>query len=472
METNAYLRSFDPRRLGVSSLAGRRALNEDAWAAPPAGADVSAGACFVIADGVGGQARGDLAATTAASVVARVYYERRAAGDAPAAALLAAVAAANSAVYQLGRSLNVERMGCTLAAAALADGQLHVAHVGDARAYLWLGGQLYPLTRDHSWVQEQVDRGLIAAADAAQHELRHVVTRVLGNEATVEATAAAPLTPGAGDALLLTSDGVHDLLTPEQMAGLMSGTAPAAAAEALTAAALNAGSEDNVTALVALVGADNGAAVAAAPATVQGRAYHDAPAAGALPATAQGAAYRPAPGRRAALLPALLGAALLVAALALAGSLLSRLGAEARPAATVPASGATVPGLMPAATTTVIGPGGEPTSTPSTYPYPGPTAAGANVTEPIIEPMPAPTTAARVCVIVSEAYIWTGEQAADLNLNEPAYDVIAAGQVTILGGPTDMPAYPSGNVLPFYLVRSTVNNVEGWVLTARVNCAQ
>jgi len=154
METNDRARSFDPRRLGVSSLAGRRALNEDAWAAPPSGYDVGAGVCFVIADGVGGQARGDLAATTAAGAVFRAYYERRAAGDTPPAALLAAVAAANSAVYQLGRSLNVERMGCTLAAAALADGQLHVVHVGDARAYLWMGGRLYPLTRDHSWVQE------------------------------------------------------------------------------------------------------------------------------------------------------------------------------------------------------------------------------------------------------------------------------------------------------------------------------
>ncbi len=454
METNDHLRSFDARRLGVSSLAGRRSVNEDAWAAPPVGYDISAGACFVIADGVGGQARGDLAATTAASAVFRAYYERRAAGDPPPAALLEAVAAANSSVYQLGRSLNVERMGCTLAAAALADGHLHVVHVGDARAYLWLGGRLYPLTRDHSWVQEQVDRGLITTEDAAQHELRHVVSRVLGNEATVEATPAAPLRPGPGDALLLTSDGVHDVLTPEQMAGLMSGVAPAAAAEALTTAALSAGSEDNVTALVALVGGDNGAAVAALPATVQGRAY------------------REAPHRRSALGPALAGAALLVARLALASPLLSRLGSGARPASTLPASSATMPGPMPAATTTVIGPGGEPTSTPSTYPYPGPTAAGANVTEPIIEPMPAPTTNARVCVIISEAYIWTGEQAADSNLNEPAYDVIAAGQVTILGGPTDMPAYPTGNVLPFYLVRSTVNNVEGWVLAARVNCGQ
>ena len=461
MDTNDSARSFDPRRLGVSSQAGRRSANEDAWAAPPAGYDVGLGACFVVADGVGGQARGDLASTTAASTVFRAYYERRAAGDTPPAALLAAVAEANSAVYQLGRSLNVERMGCTLAAAALADGHLHVVHVGDARANLWMGGRLYPLTRDHSWVQEQVDRGLIAAEDALQHELRHVVTRVLGNEATVEATPAAPLTPGPGDALLLTSDGVHDLLTPEQMAGLMGGAAPAAAAQALTAAALKAGSEDNVTALVALVGASNGAAVAALPATAQGRAYRDAPPA-ALPATVQGRAYQPPPRRRSALVPALVGAAVLLGGLLLAGFLLSRLGNGARPTATVPATNATVPGLIAATETApVIAPGDAATSTsPAAYPDPAPGEA------------PAPDAAAAGdCVIGSYVYVWLNEQAADLNLNQVAYYVIS-GPVAILSGPVEMPAYDRGNVLPFYQVRSLVDNNEGWVLAAAVECEE
>ena len=114
--------SFNPQRLGVASVAGRRAVNEDAWATPPAGMDVAAGEFYVVADGVGGQQRGDVAAQTAVAVAFRAFYERRAAGDGPPAALLAAVETANREVYQLAHSLGVDQMGCTLAAALLVGG--------------------------------------------------------------------------------------------------------------------------------------------------------------------------------------------------------------------------------------------------------------------------------------------------------------------------------------------------------------
>ena len=254
--------SFDPRFLGVASVAGRRPVNEDAWAAPPPGA-ADAVACFVVADGVGGQERGDVASRTAVAAVIRAFYERRAAGDAPSTALLAAVSAANAEVYRLAQSLGVERMGCTLAAAAVGGGRLDVVHVGDARAWLWQGGRLYALTRDHTWVQEQVDRGTITPADAAQHELRHIVTRVLGNEATIEATLARPAAFGPGDRLLLSSDGLHDVVDETRLAQLLGAGAPGAAAQALVEAALAGGSEDNVTALV--VEAAAGAALVGRP---------------------------------------------------------------------------------------------------------------------------------------------------------------------------------------------------------------
>ena len=157
---------------------------------------------------------------------------------------------ANAEVYRLAQSLGVERMGCTLAAAAVGGGRLDVVHVGDARAWLWQGGRLYALTRDHTWVQEQVDRGTITPADAAQHELRHIVTRVLGNEATIEATLARPAAFGPGDRLLLSSDGLHDVVDETRLAQLLGLGAPGVAAQTLVEAALAGGSEDNVTALV------------------------------------------------------------------------------------------------------------------------------------------------------------------------------------------------------------------------------
>ena len=118
------------------------------------------------------------------------------------------------------------------------------------RAWLWQGGRLYALTRDHTWVQEQVDRGTITPADAAQHELRHIVTRVLGNEATIEATLARPAAFGPGDRLLLSSDGLHDVVDETRLAQLLGLGAPGVAAQTLVEAALAGGSEDNVTALV------------------------------------------------------------------------------------------------------------------------------------------------------------------------------------------------------------------------------
>jgi protein phosphatase len=251
---------LDPRHVGAASVAGRRAANEDAWGAAPALGDPAE--FYVVADGVGGQERGDLASRAAVAAAVRAFQERRAAGDEAATALRAAVEAANREVYELARRMGVERMGCTLVAATLAAGRLDVAHVGDARAYLLKGSSLYPLTKDHTWVQEQVDRGTIAPEDAARHEFRHIVQRVLGNEAAVEATLGGPFAVGRGDRLILTTDGVHDVVSDARLAQLAAGAAPQAAAEVLVNEALAAGSEDNVTALVVAVGVD---AVAVAP---------------------------------------------------------------------------------------------------------------------------------------------------------------------------------------------------------------
>lgn len=258
----------DPRYFGVSSVTGRRSANEDAWAAPPAAQRGADGACYVVADGVGGQSRGDLAAQTAVEATLRIYYERAATGDDPPTALGRAVAAANHEVYQLSRKLGIEQMGCTLVAAAIGGGRLYVAHVGDARAQLLQGGQLFPLTRDHTWVQEQVDRGTITPEDAARHEFRHIVTRVLGNDAQVDIAFSAPITPGPDDLLILSSDGLHDVMPVERIARVAAGAPPPAAAQALTAEALDLGSEDNVTVMIVAVGA---VATAGRPSTASGR---------------------------------------------------------------------------------------------------------------------------------------------------------------------------------------------------------
>lgn len=274
---------------------------------------------YVVADGVGGQEQGALAAQTAVDVALRAFQEHCAGGGDAPTALSIAVAAANREVYAVARRMGVERMGCTLVAVALTAGRLDVAHVGDARAYLLQGPRLYPLTKDHTWIQEQVDRGTITPQDAARHEFRHIVQRVLGNEATVEATMGS-FGMGPGDRIILMTDGVHDVIEDARLAQLAAGGTPQAAAEALVTTALAAGSEDNVTAVIVATPGGKAAADAMRTPTGSKRANTERIVIG--PARAAGPAGDPAPAAAAALPPrgrSTGGLVLLLAVLLLSG---------------------------------------------------------------------------------------------------------------------------------------------------------
>ena len=126
------------------------------------------------------------------------------------------------------------------------------AHVGDSRAYLWRGGELDQITRDHSWVEEQITLGVLSETEARHHPWRNLVTRALAgaDEPRVELT---PLTLEPGDRVLLCSDGLTSPLTNGAIAEILS-RAPAGRPEelcqALVDAANNAGGPDNVTVIV------------------------------------------------------------------------------------------------------------------------------------------------------------------------------------------------------------------------------
>lgn len=433
----------DPRRFGVVSVAGRRPANEDAWSAHAAGAV----ACYIVADGVGGQERGAQAATTTAAAAARAFDERRAAGDDPPAALLAAVAAANEEVYRLAQSLGVERMGCTLVLATAGGGRLDVAHVGDARAWLLRAGRLFQLTRDHTWVQEQVDRGTITPADAAQHELRHIVTRVLGNGPTIEAALSRPAAFEPGDRLLLSTDGLHDVVDETRLARLLVAGAPPEAARALVEAALAAGSEDNVTALVVV----EPASVARPPAdpeptTVEAKRPRAmaAMAAAGRPVTAPG---QPPPRRRTAVWPALAGGVGLLFVLGMAFLLLRDR----------PAGG---PGALP----TAAAPAGAATRTPASAATPS--AAATSTVAPTGYPVPTETAAdnGKCMVSTNGIYLYLDEQAADTARCHFAYEILR-GEIIILDpNPRDFITYPGCFALPFVRVQSVADpGIVGWV---------
>jgi protein phosphatase len=145
-------------------------------------------------------------------------------------------------------SAEYEGMATTVAA-VLVDGDVaNLAHVGDSRIYLWSGGRILQLTSDHSWVNEQIQSGVISPEQARSHPLRNVVTRALGGRADLVVDVQSRQMAG-GDVLLLCSDGLTTMIPDDDIARIL-GEAEgdiARAATALVAEANERGGEDNIT---------------------------------------------------------------------------------------------------------------------------------------------------------------------------------------------------------------------------------
>jgi len=202
-----------------------------------------------LADGMGGGPAGDLASSTAAQAVRRL--DTSATPPDLLEALAGAVQRANDRLGEIVESdPSVEGMGTTLTA-VLADGdQVGLAHVGDSRAYLLRGGELSQLTHDHTFVQSLVDQGRLTAEEARRHPHRSLILQVLDGRHDVEPDLDI-LTLQPGDRLLLCSDGLTDFVDDTRIASLLGGETLDIAALELVQEALQAGSSDNVTCVVA-----------------------------------------------------------------------------------------------------------------------------------------------------------------------------------------------------------------------------
>ena len=199
---------------------------------------------LAVADGVGGLPGGDIASREAISAVADQSLWL-AARD-PQAALERAFALANRRVRDAGRGQR-SPMATTLVAALVREGRVWLANVGDSRAYLFSGGRLEQLTRDHSLVAEQVRAGTISPEESGSSNRRHVITRCIGVDETVEPDSYGPVALRSGSVLLLCSDGLHGTVVDAQISALLfSGTADSMARTLVDAANL-AGGPDNVS---------------------------------------------------------------------------------------------------------------------------------------------------------------------------------------------------------------------------------
>ena len=249
------------RGAGLSHRGRVREFNEDAILLDPAGA------LWAVADGMGGHGHGDLAADLVIETLAGLPHD-----DGGRAALAEAFGAAEARVRAAARDRGLGVIGAAAVALLIEGAGATLAWLGDSRAYLLRGGRLARLTRDHSVVQELIDRGEIDASEAETHPQAHVISRAIG-----AGSDAAPDFAGiglaAGDRLLLCSDGLTRCLPePAIAAHLAAAGDPEAACHDLVRAALAAGAPDNVSAVVVLIsgagsdpGSDPGSAAGAPP---------------------------------------------------------------------------------------------------------------------------------------------------------------------------------------------------------------
>ncbi|WFN34166.1 protein phosphatase 2C domain-containing protein [Methanogenium sp. S4BF] len=232
------------------SVAGRRPNNEDAWGAHWFGEVLFC----AVADGIGGQPAADVASSCAVQASENVVTRALAAGGSfNGPAILMEAHARADAVVKAEATGPRSGMGTTLTTALFSEGRLTACNTGDSRCFVVRSGRLIPVTRDHSLVQEQIDAGIIRPDEAFGHPQKHIITRSIGATFAADVTET-PLFPG--DCVILSTDGMHDALTPDRIVHEVQGkTARAAAVALLTAAAPV--SDDNITVCVVTVSAES-----------------------------------------------------------------------------------------------------------------------------------------------------------------------------------------------------------------------
>jgi PPM family protein phosphatase len=178
----------------------------------------SHGWLFVLADGVGGQARGEVASCMAVDCLLEGFRESLS-GEPHTTLLRRLAEEANERIYEAGTTATATgmRMATTLVVCALRHDRAVIAHVGDSRCYLIRKGRATQLTRDHTVANEQLRMGLISATESSQSSHRNLLLRSLGNDLFVKADVEqAQVDPG--DILLLCSDGLHGAVEAGEMA--------------------------------------------------------------------------------------------------------------------------------------------------------------------------------------------------------------------------------------------------------------
>jgi len=239
----------------VSDVGMRRANNQDSYCVVIAGDTAQwgrRGHLFVVADGMGAHAAGEMASKLATDNIPLAYFKN---GDLPAHhALAQAVVSANDLIHRRGQSSeDFKGMGTTTTVLLLMPQGAMLAHVGDSRAYRLRGTTIDQLTFDHSLVWEMRAAGQIPAEQVPHYIPKNIITRSLGPNPEVQVDLEGPFPLGVGDTFLLCSDGLSGQVSDKELGAILVALPPKQAAQLLVDLANLRGGPDNVTMIIVRV---------------------------------------------------------------------------------------------------------------------------------------------------------------------------------------------------------------------------
>lgn len=235
---------------GISDIGLVRQNNEDSWTQLPEEY------LYVLADGMGGHNAGEVASWKCVDYLCKLFHEKFDATLSLAATkkmLYELIQEVNKAVYDLGHQIpKFKGMGTTLCCLLLHPEGMIYGHVGDSRIYRYRDGKLEQLTHDHSLLRELIDLGQISEQQADDFTYKNIITKAIGTENSIDPSVDST-SVRHGDMFLMCTDGLSDLLLPEEIESVLKTASEARALEELILRAKQKGGYDNITAVLAKI---------------------------------------------------------------------------------------------------------------------------------------------------------------------------------------------------------------------------
>ena len=233
---------------GLSDVGKVRTENEDSYGQFPENSldsYVSEGLLFLVADGMGGHEKGEVASRMAVQMMAEEYYSSR--GVDPGRSLVRSFQTANTAIFQKAKEgSDAHQMGTTLSALALRGNVAHIAHVGDSRIYMVRQDKLVQMTTDHTKVEDLKRAGIINKEEAKKHPERSTLQRALGVKEHVRVDLSSDIRVKADDIFILCTDGLAQV-KKDELASIVQNESPHTACQKFIALANERGGGDNST---------------------------------------------------------------------------------------------------------------------------------------------------------------------------------------------------------------------------------